>query len=137
MALAIFASSDLRMAGKHTRFMYHSVGYGAGGQIQDHIDSLKEADVLQRMYNSVFKDTGITKEMMKEIKGGKKDYFFSAKKAVELKIADDIIRDAEKEVQFIPQEEIEQALEQSLNKRVEIDEARELAQKIVHWVTEM
>ena len=32
---------------------------------------------------------------------------------------------------------LEQALEQSLNKRVEIDEARELAQKIVHWVTEM
>jgi hypothetical protein len=33
--------------------------------------------------------------------------------------------------------QLEQALEQSLNKRVEIDEARELAQKIVHWVTEM
>ena len=33
--------------------------------------------------------------------------------------------------------QLEQSLEQSLMERVETDEARELAQKIVHWVTEM
>ncbi|MFP3421088.1 YueH family protein [Bacillus sp. SIMBA_154] len=33
--------------------------------------------------------------------------------------------------------QLEQSLEQSLMERVETDEARELALKIVHWVTEM
>ncbi|WP_353854681.1 YueH family protein [Bacillus sp. Bos-x628] len=33
--------------------------------------------------------------------------------------------------------QLERSLEQSLIERVETDEARELAQKIVHWVTEM
>ncbi|OLP63467.1 hypothetical protein BACPU_31210 [Bacillus pumilus] len=33
--------------------------------------------------------------------------------------------------------QLEQSLEQSLIKRIEPDEARELMQKIVHWVTEM
>ncbi|PCK20185.1 hypothetical protein CEY02_14685 [Bacillus pumilus] len=33
--------------------------------------------------------------------------------------------------------QLEQSLEHSLRERVEADEASELAQKIVHWVTEM
>ncbi|MEI4791354.1 YueH family protein [Bacillus sp. FJAT-53060] len=33
--------------------------------------------------------------------------------------------------------QLEQSLEHSLMERVETDEASELAQKIVHWVTEM
>src|SRR5690606_38164216 len=42
MALGIFVKGDVRIAHRYTRFMYHSIGYGEMGYIQDHEDSLKE-----------------------------------------------------------------------------------------------
>jgi ATP-dependent Clp protease, protease subunit len=98
MALAIFAMGDYRLAHRHARFMYHSVAYGEMGYIKDHEDGLKEADVIQRMYNSIFHETKskISKEKMAEIKDKKENFFFSAKKAVELNVANEIMQRTEK-----------------------------------------
>lgn len=96
MALGIFVSGDYRISSRFTRYMYHSVAYGTMGNIKDHEDALKESDIMQRMYNSLFEDTGITKEMMKLARDKKEDLFFSPSKAKEYKLVDFILDKPEK-----------------------------------------
>lgn len=91
MALAVFMAGDIRIAHRLTRFMYHSVAYGAEGYIKDHEEAQKEADLLQRMYNSMFINTKLTAEQMEDIRSKKSNYFFSGKEAVTLGFADEVI----------------------------------------------
>ena len=91
MALGIFVAGDYRFAHRYTRFMYHPVSYGTLGKIKDHEDAFKENSITQDMYDDLFKGTKINEKMMLEIKNNKSDYFFSAKEAVSLKVADEII----------------------------------------------
>lgn len=113
MALGIFVKGDVRIAHRYTRFMLHSVAYGGGGFIQDHEDSLVEADILQRMYNDLFRDTKITKEMMKEIRKEKRDFFFSGKEAVELGVADDVMLKPEKKIEMLTEEQFAELQKES------------------------
>lgn len=106
MALGIFVKGDVRIAHRYARFMYHSIAYGVGGFIKDHEDAQVESDIMQRMYNDLFKETKITKEMMKEIRDKKINYFFSGKEAVELGIADDVLLKPEKRIQMLTEEEL-------------------------------
>lgn len=96
MALGIFVKGDVRVAHRYTRFMYHTVGYGAMGNIKDHEEQHKEADYLQRMYNDLFKETKITKQQMQQIRDTKTDFFFSGKEAVALGVADEVFLKPEK-----------------------------------------
>lgn len=105
MALGIFVAGDVRVAHRYARFMYHSVGYGAGGHIQDHEDALKEADILQRMYNNLFNGTKLSRELMHQIRTGKQDFFMSGKEAVEYGIADEVILKPEKKISLVTEEE--------------------------------
>lgn len=91
MALGIFVAGDRRMAHRLARFMYHSVSYGMEGQIKDHDDMRNEVGELQEMYDSLFSSTNLSRSQMNEIQKGKRDYFFSAKEAVELGIADQVL----------------------------------------------
>lgn len=109
MALAIFISGDIRIASRMVRFMYHSVSYGAEGNIKDHEDSMKEANILQEYYNDIFLDrTKFTKKMMGRIRDKKKDFFFSGDKAVKLGVADDILAKPEKKFALLSDEEVAQ-----------------------------
>ena len=109
MALAIFISGDIRIASRLCRMMYHSVSYGAEGNIKDHEDSMKEANILQDYYNEIFLDkTKFTKEMMARIREKKKDFFFSGSKAVKLGVADDILLKPEKKFALLSEEEVAQ-----------------------------
>lgn len=113
MALGIFMAGDIRIATRFCRFMYHSVGYGTEGYIKDHEDQLKEASVLQDMYNSLFLDkTKITKDMMAKIRNEKKDFFFSGKKAVKLGVADEVMQKPEKKFDLVSEEEYEQIMKE-------------------------
>jgi ATP-dependent Clp protease protease subunit len=106
MALGIFVAGDIRMAHRFTRFMFHSVAYGNEGHIQDHIDGIKEVKVVQKMYNSLFKDrTKFPPELITEIIERKKDYFFSGKKAVDYGVADDLMLKPEQKIQLVSEEE--------------------------------
>lgn len=96
VALAIFVKGDLRISSRFTRFMYHSVAYGAYGYIKDHEDAHKESNILQRMYDSMFEGTGITEEMMRRARNKKEDLFFSATQAKKFGIVDEIIEDPRK-----------------------------------------
>ena len=109
MALAIFISGDIRIASRLGRFMYHSVSYGAEGNIKDHEDSMREANILQDYYNEIFLDkTKFTKKMMARIREKKKDFFFSGDKAVKLGVADDILAKPEKKFALLSEEEVAQ-----------------------------
>lgn len=107
MALGIFVKGDVRIAHRYTRFMYHSVAYGTIGYIKDHEDAFKESDIIQRMYNDLFKETKITQEMMDKAREKKEDFFFSGKEAKSLGVADEVLLKPEKkfEIKFDEQEE--------------------------------
>lgn len=108
MALGIFVTGDIRIASRLCRFMFHSVAYGQDGYIQDHIDSLKEVEVLQQMYNNLFAErTKFTTEITNEIIEKKKNFFFSGKKAVKLGVADEVMKKPEPKIKTVTQEEYE------------------------------
>jgi ATP-dependent Clp protease, protease subunit len=115
MALGIFVMGDVRIAHRYTRFMYHSVSYGAMGNIKDHEDGHKEADLLQRMYNDLFKETKITQEQMQKIRDHKTDFFFSGKEAVKFGVADEVMLKPEKKIQMVTEEEFVKLQEEMAN----------------------
>lgn len=118
MALAIFVAGDVRIAHRFTRFMYHSVAYGEDGALQDHIDGIKEVTIVQDMYNSLFKNTKLTKEMMAEITEKRQNFFFSGKKAVKFGIADEVIKQPEPRFKAVSEEEY-QAMMQQIEEEIE------------------
>jgi ATP-dependent Clp protease protease subunit len=115
MALGIFVKGDYRIAHRYTRFMYHSVAYGEMGYIQDHEDSLRESELIQYMYDDLFKETKITREKMDEIRKSKTNFFFSGKEAVTLGIADEVTKKPQKKVQLLTDEEF-QTVQKELEK---------------------
>lgn len=115
MALGIFVKGDYRIAHRYTRFMYHSVAYGEMGYIQDHEDSLRESELVQYMYDDLFKETKITREKMDEIRKSKTNFFFSGKEAVALGIADDVTKKPQKKLQLLTDEEF-QSIQKELEK---------------------
>lgn len=115
MALGIFVKGDYRIAHRYTRFMYHSVAYGEMGYIQDHEDSLRESELVQYMYDDLFKETKITREKMDEIRKSKTNFFFSGKEAVALGIADEVTKKPQKKVQLLTDEEF-QSIQKELEK---------------------
>jgi ATP-dependent Clp protease, protease subunit len=117
MALGIFVKGDVRIASRHTRFMYHSVAYGSTGYIKDHEDGIDEADKLQRMYNNLFVEgeTNITKEMMADIREKKSNFFFSGKEAVKLGVADEVMLKPEKKFELVTEEQVK-SLQEGLEK---------------------
>ncbi|UGO46246.1 head maturation protease [Bacillus phage vB_BanS_Chewbecca] len=109
MALAIFVAGDIRIAHRHARLMYHSLAYGMLGHIKDHEQQIQEADLLQRMYNSLMVErTNFPKEKMEEIRNMKYDYYFSAKEAVQLGVAHDFIKKPQELDALIEQAQAEQ-----------------------------
>lgn len=109
MALAIFVAGDIRIAHRFCRMMYHSVSYGMDGHITDQEAMLQEANILQEMYDSLFTDrTKMTVKQMKDIRRVKKDFFFSAKKAVVLGIADEVMEKPERKFELITEEEVQE-----------------------------
>jgi ATP-dependent protease ClpP protease subunit len=129
MALAIFVAGDVRIASRHTRFMYHSISYGMIGYIQDHEDMGKETDLLQRMYNSLmFERTKFTEEQLQKIRAMKKDYFFSSKQAVKYGVADEFMKKPEKKI--MTAEEMEE-FEKEIAKQIELMQAESEGENVV------
>lgn len=124
MALGIFQKGDIRIAHRYTRFMYHSISYGAMGYIQDHEEGHVEANYIQSMYDDLFKGTGITKEKMAEIRKGKSNFFFSGKESVTLGVADKVLLKPEQRIKMVSDEELEEtnkSFEQVLEKVNELN----------------
>ena len=113
MALAIFVAGDIRLAHRHTRFMYHSIAYGMMGHIKDHEEMREEADVLQKMYNSLIHEKSeMTADQLAEIREMKTNHYFGAVKATKYGIADEVIDRPEKRLELPTEEEAEAILAQ-------------------------
>ena len=113
MALAIFISGDVRIGHRFTRFMYHSVAWGADGHVQDHEDGLVEGRLIQEMYDSLFLSrTKFTKDLMEVILKEKKNFFFSAKKAKKLGVVDSIIARPQSKIESVSKEEYDEIVKE-------------------------
>ena len=110
MALAIFLAGDVRISARHTRFMYHSVSYGIGGHITDHEEQLKEANILNKMYDEMMlENTSLTEEKLAEVRKFKTDFFLSANEAKELGFVHEVMNKPEKRIVLQEEESAEQS----------------------------
>lgn len=101
MALAIYIAGDHRVATRHTRFMYHGVQYGMGGEIIDHKLRLEEVEVMQKMYDELVSErTNLPEEKRQYHRDMKREFYFSAKEAQELGVAHEITVKPEPKFEF-------------------------------------
>lgn len=90
-AFNIFLAGHKRFCSKYTTFMYHQMRCYRAGKYQDLVDDREQLDYLNSCSEQyVIERTKITKEEMKAIRERKKDYYFNAKKALEIGIVDKI-----------------------------------------------
>ena len=72
--------------------LYHQVSTGFRGKVQDLEEKLEESKRLQKKIEDItFKRTSISKKKLNEILKNKKDWFMTAKEALELGVIDEII----------------------------------------------
>ena len=92
-AFMIFIARHKRYMSPHATLMYHQIYCWRSGKYQDLVDDREQMDRLNEMMESyVIERTGLKKEDLKNIREKKKDTYFSAKEAKELKIIDSIIK---------------------------------------------
>lgn len=90
-AFNIFLAGHKRYCSKYTTFMYHQMHCYRSGKYQDLVEDREQMDYLNACSEEyVLERTKITKEEMKAIRERKKDYYFNAKKALEVGIVDKI-----------------------------------------------
>ncbi len=90
-AFIAFLSGHKRFMSPHATLMYHQIYCWRSGKYQDLVDDREQMDHLNDMIeNYVVERTGLTKEDLINIREKKRDTYFSAKEAEELKIIDSI-----------------------------------------------
>lgn len=90
-AFNIFLAGHKRFCSRYTTFMYHQMHCFRSGKYQDLVEDREQMDYLNSCSEQyVLERTKITKEEMKAIRERKKDYYFNAKKALEVGIVDKI-----------------------------------------------
>ena len=91
-AFIIFLAGHKRFMSPHATLMYHQIYCWRSGKYQDLVDDREQTDHLNDMIESfVVERTGLTKENLLNIREKKRDTYFSAKEAEEMKIIDEIM----------------------------------------------
>ena len=91
-AFIIFLAGHKRYMSQHATLMYHQIYCWRAGKYQDLVDDREQTDHLNEMIeNYVVERTGLTKDDLLNIREKKRDTYFFAKEAEELKIIDEII----------------------------------------------
>ena len=91
-AFIIFLSGHKRYMSLHATLMYHQIYCWRSGKYQDLVDDRQQTDHLNNMIECfVVERTGLTKDDLLNIREKKRDTYFSAKEAEELKIIDEIM----------------------------------------------
>jgi len=90
MAAAILVcGTGERKALKNTRIMLHSISSGSEGTVHDQIVSLEETKFLQENMMQMIADNTKGKMSLEEVKNATlRDFYFSAKEAIDLGIID-------------------------------------------------
>lgn len=88
----ISISGHRRYSYDKSTFLYHQVGGGAGGKVQDMEEEIIEMKRLQTIIEThTIKNTKLTKKMLSENKSKKIDWVFNSKEALKNGIVDEII----------------------------------------------
>ncbi|WP_027205398.1 ClpP family protease [Butyrivibrio fibrisolvens] len=88
----IFLAGHKRFMSPHATLMYHQIYCWRSGKYQDLVDDREQTDHLNEMIEDfVVERTGLTKDDLLNIREKKRDTYFSAKEAEELKIIDEIM----------------------------------------------
>ncbi|WP_027216821.1 ClpP family protease [Butyrivibrio fibrisolvens] len=91
-AFIIFLAGHKRFMSPHATLMYHQIYCWRSGKYQDLVDDREQTDHLNEMIEDfVVERTGLTKDDLLNIREKKRDTYFSAKEAEELKIIDEIM----------------------------------------------
>lgn len=95
MGTVICASCDFAISGSDTRFMIHEASSGTQGKFRDQKTSLEFTEDLNKVvFGIIGKKTGKTyDELMNDTQ---RDLFMNPKQALEYKLIDGIMKDAEK-----------------------------------------
>lgn len=137
MALAIYIAGDYRIATRHTRFMYHGVQYGMGGEIIDHKLRMEEVEIMQKMYDELVSErTNFPEEKRKYHRDMKRELYFSAKEAKEFGVANEFtvkpqpkfeIKNSDGQEEEVTAEELAEAMKIIGEAMQEVTEAPEVA----------
>lgn len=92
MGLKIFLAGEKRFVYRHSTFAYHQLSSGYIGKYEDIVDyaNLYE-DIQTTIEEYVLERTNIEREKLIEVRKHKTDWFISAKEAIVLGIATDIL----------------------------------------------
>jgi len=86
----LLLTGDERYAGKNSNFLYHTMGYGYYGKLQEHLDFGEyQNKVQERLDKIVLEKTKITQNMLDEHR--KEDWWLNFEEAMDLGIVQGVI----------------------------------------------
>lgn len=92
MGILVVASAHKALASKYTRFMIHSLSFGAMGTLGDVQVSVEEAERIQDQINTFIVDhTIFSLEEVEDIVTSNLDYYFDAEEALEKGLIQEIV----------------------------------------------
>lgn len=92
MGLMIFLSGHKRQISRHATLMYHQISGGIVGKLKDQEEDLEISKELQKhLEDYMLERSNLKRKDLKKIYQLKRDFYISAKQAIELGIADEII----------------------------------------------
>ena len=81
-----------RRIGKSARLMFHDVIAESSGHIHEMMNSMKEADTIQKYFmQTIINETNLTQKDIKKLLSRKSDFYFSAEEALEFGFVDSIV----------------------------------------------
>ena len=88
----ISISGHERFGYKNSTYLYHQVSSGAIGKAKDMEEEIIETKRLQKMIEKItLEKTHISKEKLKEVYDGKRDWFMSTTEALKLGVIDKVL----------------------------------------------
>ena len=91
-AFIAFLAGHKRYMSPHATLMYHQIYCWRSGKYQDLVDDRSQMDHLNQMIEQyVTERTALTKENLDDIREKKRDTYFSAEEAKELKIIEEVM----------------------------------------------
>ena len=92
MGLMIFLAGHKRQISRHATLMYHQISGGIIGKLKDQEEDLEISKDLQKhLEDYMLERSNLKRKDLKKIYQLKRDFYISAKQAIELGIADEII----------------------------------------------
>ena len=81
----LFARGDIRIMGRSSRLMYHSILWTSDGSLQDQRENLEESEKLMKTIDEMLIErTGVAKKVLDKHKKDKHDWFINKDEALKI-----------------------------------------------------